>query len=217
MRSMTEENTEPLRWARAGALTSGVLATLSMVGVLAGEVLQGEDFMASAAAQGLGWAGFVAACALALAVAGLGLVLRNVLTPGMVRAWGVLVLATAATAGAAATLALVVPTLADQAPDLATEPPAAVPATFILSGLVMGVSGVVLGVALRRAVPALPRWVVNLFVVGSVVAILPLPSRFFLLALGVAAVLGQLDPRSESGAEEAGEAGLQASSSGSTR
>jgi hypothetical protein len=192
MTGTTEEHTEIVRWARAGALASGALGTVSMVGVLAGEVLQGEDFMGSSAAQALGWASFAAACALVLGVAGLGLVLGPALTRGMSRAWGVLLLATAAATGAAATLALVVPALVDRAPELATEPPAAVPATFILSGLAMGVSGVVLGLGLRRARPGLPRWVVNLFVVGSVVAIVPLPSRFFLLALGVAAVLAQV-------------------------
>jgi hypothetical protein len=173
-------------------LAGGVLATLSMVGVIVGEIAQGEDFMGSVTAQLLGWGGFAAACALVLGVAGLGVALAPVLTRGLSRVWAVLMLATATATGAAATLALVVPALADQAPDLATDPPAAVPATFILSGLVMGVSGVLLGLGLRRAVPDLPRWTVNVFVVGSVVAILPLPSRYFLLAFGVAAVLAQL-------------------------
>lgn len=177
---------------RAAAMAAGVLATVSMAGVLAGEITQGTDFMGSAAAQLLGWAGFAAACALVVGVAGIGAALAPALSRAMTRVWAVLLLATAATAGAAATLALVVPALADRAPEIANDPPAAVPATFILSGLVMGVTGIVLGLGIRRAVPGLPRWVVNLLVVGSVVAIVPLPSRYFLFAFGVAAVLAHV-------------------------
>jgi hypothetical protein len=192
MNSTSGRAPETVRWAEAGALTGGVLATLSMVGVVAGEIVQGEDFMGSVTAQLLGWGGFAAACALVLGVAGLGVALAPVLSPWLSRVWVMLMLATATTTGAAATLALVVPALADRAPALATDPPAAVPATFILSGLAMGVSGVFLGLGLRRAVPALPRWTVNLFVVGAVVSILPLPSRFFLLSFGVAMVLARV-------------------------
>jgi hypothetical protein len=115
----------------------------------------------------------------------------------MTHAWAVLLLATVAAAGGAATLALVVPTVAERLPELATNPPASVPATFIISGLVMGVTGVVLGLGLRRVAPELPRWTVNLFIVGSVVAIVPLPSRYFLLAFGVAAVLSHLPGHTE--------------------
>jgi hypothetical protein len=181
-----------IRWARSAALTAGILATLSMVGVLLGEVALGEDFMGSTSAQLLGWGSFAASAALVLGIAGIGAASGRVLSPAMTGAWAVLMLGTVAAAGGAATLALVVPTLAERLPELATNPPASVPATFILSGLVMGVAGVVLGLGLRRAVPELPRWTVTVFVVGSVVAIVPLPSRYFLLAFGVAAVLTRL-------------------------
>ncbi|WP_148571919.1 hypothetical protein [Nocardioides caldifontis] len=174
--------------ARAAAL-AGALATVGVVGVVAGEVTIGTDFMETTAAQLLGWCGFAAACALVLGVAGL----RDHLTDAREQGWAaVLLLGTAATTGAAATLALVVPALAERAPDVATDPPAAVPATFILSGVVMGISGIAMTLRIRSAVPSLPRPVFLLMLVGSVVAILPLPSRFFLLAFGIAALLGHL-------------------------
>lgn len=175
--------------AAQAAMVAAGLATVSLVGVIVGEVVVGTDFMSSTAAQLLGWGGFAAACALVLGIAGLG----DRLAAGVQQAWwAVLLLGTAATTGAAATLALVVPTLADRAPEIATDPPAAVPATFVISGLVMGVSGIALALRLRTDLPALPRAVFLLLVVGSVVAILPLPSRFFLLAAGVAVLLRHL-------------------------
>lgn len=175
--------------AAQAAMVAAGLATVSLVGVIVGEVVVGTDFMSSTAAQLLGWGGFAAACALVLGIAGLG----DRLAAGVQQAWwAVLLLGTAATTGAAATLALVVPTLADRAPEIATDPPAAVPATFVISGLVMGVSGIALALRLRTDLPALPRAAFLLLVVGSVVAILPLPSRFFLLAAGVAVLLRHL-------------------------
>jgi formate-dependent nitrite reductase membrane component NrfD len=68
-----------------------------------------------------------------------------------------------------------------------------VPAIFIISGVVMGVSGILLALRVRASNPSLPRSVFLLLVVGSVVAILPLPSRFFLLAFGVSALLRHFD------------------------
>lgn len=193
---MSEDTT---RIAGHAAVVAAGLATIGMVGALAGEIVVGADFMGTPAAQLLGWCSFAAACALVLGVAGLG---GRLATARERASWAVLLLGTAATTGAAATLALVVPALTDRAPDLANNPPAAVPVTFIVSGLVMGVSGIVLALGLRASIPTLPRAAFLLTVVGSVVAILPLPSRFFLLAFGVATVLRHLAEMRESGAEQ---------------
>lgn len=173
---------------RAGVL-GGVLGLSSLVTVLAGEVARGADFMGSSVAVLAGWAGFASVCLLALALVALAVRYGPRLSAAGSWALALLVVATAVTAGAASTLALVVPTLAERAPAIANDPPAAVPATFILSGLAMGLSGLVLMVALRRAVPALPQWVAVLGMVASVVAMAPLPSRSFLLSFAVAAVL----------------------------
>lgn len=195
MKVHDEVSADLIRWTRSAALIAGILATVSLVGVLVGEIGMGEDFLGSAPAQLLGWGGFAAAGALVLGIAGLGVAGARLLSSVMAGAWAVLLLATVAATGGAATLALVVPTVAERLPELAADPPASVPATFIISGLVMGVAGVALGLGLRRAAPELPRWTVNLFIVGSVVASVPLPSRYFLLAFGVAAVLAHLPVR----------------------
>lgn len=180
---------ETTRLASRAAATGGALGAVTAVGAIVGEVVAGAEFMGSTSAEALGWTSFLAACALVLGVAGL---VPVVTTQGQRLAWAALMVGTAATTGATATLALVVPALTDRAPDLASNPPAAVPATFILSSMVMGVSGIALALGLRKVLPALPRPAFLLLVIGSVVAITPLPSRFFLLAFGVAAVLAHV-------------------------
>jgi hypothetical protein len=69
-------------------------------------------------------------------------------------------------------------------PELVSDPPAAVPPTFIFSGVVMGICGIVLAVGLRRAAVA-PRAVTTLLIVAAVITMVPLPSRFFLLSVAV--------------------------------
>lgn len=181
-----------------------MVALVSLVLVLGGEVARGADFMGSPPAVLGGWLSFVAAALLMVGVSGLAVRFTAGLSAAGVAGLAVLSFATAMTVGAASTLALVVPTLADKAPSIAADPPAAVPATFILSGLAMGVSGIVLAVALRRAAPWLPRWSTALLIVGSVVTIVPLPSRYFLLAFAVAALLGSSQGLRRSGGRRAG-------------
>ena len=170
--------------AGRAAIAGGVLGLASLVTALTGEISQGEDFMGTVAAQLAGWAGFVASALLVVGL--LGVAVRYCAVLSGAGRWALLVLgfATAMTVGASSTLALVVPTLADEAPTLVNDPPAAVPPTFIFSGLVMGVCAIVLAVGLRRA-GAVPAAVSTLLIVGAVVTMVPLPSRFFLLAFAV--------------------------------
>lgn len=172
--------------ARAGraAIAGGVLGLVSLGTVLAGEISQGEDFMTTVAAQLAGWAGFVASALLMVGL--LGVAVRYGAVLSCAGRWALLVLgfATAMTIGASSTLALVVPTLADKAPTLVNDPPAAVPPTFIFSGLVMGMCAIMLAVGLRRTGAVVPS-VGMLLIVGAVVTMVPLPSRFFLLAFAV--------------------------------
>jgi hypothetical protein len=167
----------------------GAAGLMSLFMVLAGEVTQGESFMGTGLAVVAGWLGFLGACLLVPGLLGLAIRHAGELSRAGRLALLSLAVATAVMAGASSTLALVVPAIAERLPELATEPPAAVPATFILSGLAMGVSGLVLAIALRRA-GTLPARATTLLMVASVVTILPLPSRYLLLGFAVAAVLG---------------------------
>ena len=178
--------------AGRAAVAGGVLGLASLVTVLVGEVTKGTGFMDTTAAALAGWAGFLAASLMVVGL--LGVAARHAAALSATGRVALLVLgfATAVTVGASSTLALVVPSLVDRVPGLVTDPPAAVPPTFIISGLVMGICAVVLSVGLRRS-GAISRGVARFLVVAAVLTMVPLPSRFFLLAfaLGVLALAPQ--------------------------
>lgn len=173
--------------AGRAAVIGGVLALGSLVTVLVGETTKGTDFMGTTAAELAGWAGFVASALVVVGLLGVAVRFSGALSRAGQVALLVLGLATAVTVGASSTLALVVPTLVEVNPELVNDPPAAVPPTFILSGLVMGVCAIVLAVGLRRS-GAASRGVTTFLMVGAVLAMVPLPSRFFLLAFALGAL-----------------------------
>jgi hypothetical protein len=185
-------STQPPTLMRAGkvaSLGSGWLAVTALIIVFANEATRGQDWVATGWASLAGWASFIGACLLVVGLIGLAVRFSDDLSSAGMWALAGLGFTGAVTAGAMSTLALVVPDLAHRMPDITTNPPAAVPPTFILSGLAMGVCGLVLAVALRR-VATVSRWAGVLLIAGSIATMLPLPSRYFLLAFGVAAVLG---------------------------
>jgi hypothetical protein len=174
--------------AGRAALAGGVLGIGSLVAVLVGETTQGmTGFMGSPVATLAGWGSFAASALLVVGLVGVAVRYADRLS-GVGRAAMLLLgFATAVMVGVNATLALVVPTLAAVAPELAGDPPVVVPATFILSGLVMGVCALVLAGSLRRS-GAVTTSVFGLLVAGAILTMVPLPSRFFLLAFAVGAL-----------------------------
>lgn len=185
-------------FVRATGLASilgGVLALGSLVTVFVIEANSSDNMMNSAAAVPAGWASFVAASLLAVGLLGVAVRYVGVLSGAGRAALLVLGFATAITIGATATLALVVPELLDRMPDIVENPPASVPPTFILSGLVSGIAAIALAVALRKAGE---RGIgTNLLFVGAVFTMVPLPSRFFMLAFAIGALLVVQSVRSE--------------------
>lgn len=176
-----------VRSAGLAAITGGVLGLAALVTVLVIETQAGDNMMSSPGATLAGWASFLAASLLAVGLLGVAVRYVGVLSTAGRSALLLLTFTTAITVGATSTLALVVPDLLDRMPDLVNNPPAAVPPTFILSGLASGICAVVLAVALRRA--GLHRTATNLLILGAVLTMLPLPSRFFMLAIAVGVLL----------------------------
>lgn len=176
-----------VRQTGRAAMVGGGLALASLVTVFVVETRAADGMMSASGATLAGWGSFVAASLLAVGLLGLAVRYAGVLSTAGRIALGVLGFATAITVGASSTLALVVPTLVEQAPELVTDPPAAVPPTFILSGLVSGIATLVLATALRKAGQRGVGLV--LLYAGAVVTMVPLPSRFFLLAFAVGVLL----------------------------
>lgn len=179
-----------LKWARPVAVSGAVFAILAFALVVINEATsQGEvQSMASAKADAAGILSLLGAVALLVSVVALFVRTGKELPAGGGIAFLVVLLGAALTTASVGTLALVVPHLAENAPEIALNPPALVPATFIVSGLVMGIGGIALAISLRRA-DLFPRWMTTLLIVASVIGIAPLPARFFVFAAAVAAML----------------------------
>lgn len=174
--------------ARRAAQVAGVTGLLALAGVMVGETTLGEDFTGSPLAAAAGWLVFLSTGLLVLGITGLLVGPARAAGAGGRRAAWAMQLAAAAFSAASATLPLVVIGTHDRYPDLVNEPPVAIPATFILSGVALGAAGIALALALRRAGVVSSR-VMTFLIAASVVAIVPLPAKHFLLAFAVAAVL----------------------------
>jgi hypothetical protein len=126
---------------------------------------------------------------IALLVALLALYLPHAAALGVLGLVGFLaaLLGTALAVGAAWSYVFVLPYLAANAPELADSSTGSVLVGFVLSYLLMGLGWLLLAVVwLRKG--AYRRWAVVLLAVGSVVTIVPMPSRTLLLCVGVACI-----------------------------
>lgn len=171
--------------ARCG-VAGGALGLTSLVGIIVGEVAVGESYMGTDWAAVWGAVAFLGALLLVAALVGAALRTAPVLGGAGIAGLVGAALAVAAMAGSTATL-LLVPALSERAPDIVVDPPAVVPALFISSGLLLGISVIAMAVSLRRAA-VLPAWTTRLLLAAGVVTIVPLPSRYFLVALALGAI-----------------------------
>jgi len=90
-------------------------------------------------------------------------------------------------AGGYWTYVFVVPYVAGPAPTLADQSSGSLLVGFVVSFLLMGLGWMLFAVATLRT-RVYPRWAVVLLMAGSVVTIVPLPSRTLVLAVAVAAL-----------------------------
>jgi len=84
------------------------------------------------------------------------------------------------------TQVFVTPFLIAEAPELLEQSPGPVLAGYVLSYTLLGVGALLFSIATLRA-RAFPRWTCVLAIVGAVVCLAPLPSRYFLFAIAVSA------------------------------
>ena len=177
------------RIARLAAPAGYLAAALALIALPLFLVVVGSGTISEAAESPAFYAPTLAALGstIALLVALVALYLPHAETLGVPGLVGFLaaLLGTALAVGAAWTYVFVVPYLADGAPGLADSSTGSVLVGFVLSYLAMGLGWLLLAVVrLRRGVYR--RWAVVFLVVGSIVTIVPIPSRTLLLCVAVA-------------------------------
>ena len=187
-----------IRLGSYAGIASLAFALAALVGFL---VSVGSDEISDAA----GSAGFyfAASCALAsllllpLALLGLWLAQRDLMTSFGTSAFAAALLGTMLAIGASWTYVFVVPHFADTAPELVNEGSGVLLAGFLISYAALALGWVAFGVATLRT-RVFPRWAALLLIVGGALAILPMPSRTLVLALALALLgIQLLRPRSE--------------------
>lgn len=179
-----------LKWATPVAVLAAVLAVVSFGLVVINEATArgATQAMATTTSDVAGMLSLLAAMALLVSIVALFVRTGTKLSLAGGGAFLVVLLGAALTTASMGTLALVVPHLAEKAPHIALNPPALVPAAFILSGFIMSIGGIAWAIALRRT-DLFPRWQTTFLIVGSVICMAPLPARFFVFAAASAALL----------------------------
>lgn len=171
--------------ASRSAALAGPAAVLAVVLFFAALAVHGDDAVALTRSA-LG----VASSAVGLLSTGLlliGLVHLALSSPALREAPAALVLAGAGTlllSGGAWAQLVVLPALATEAPVMANEGHSLVTAGYVVSFLVACLGWLLVALRLRRE-PQLRRGHVRLLLAGALLMIVPLPGRWFLLAIAV--------------------------------
>ena len=175
---------------RRGAVLTGPAAVLSLLLLLAALAVHGSE-VSDLARSPLG----ALSSAVALVSVGLlllGLVHLALTAPGLqdrIGMWAVLAagFGTLLLVGGTWSLLVVLPALAVEAPALAREGTALVSAGYIVSFLATGLGWLLVALRLRGST-VLSSGQSALLLAGSVLMVVPLPSRWFVLALAVTLV-----------------------------
>lgn len=188
--------TRLIQVGRVPGLLAGPLAVASVALVIASEITAGgsieamEGSMTGLLGGVLGLAGGIA-----LLVGLIAVCLRHHdLLEGLGLAGFLVAVAGAAmSVGGLWSQVFVVPYLIAEAPDLLTQSPPPVLFGYVLSYGLLGVGALLLSIAALRS-RAFPRWTSILAIVGAVLCLAPLPSRYFLFAIAVTVWSAQTAP-----------------------
>ena len=174
------------RLAGPGGIVAAVLAVAALVLFV---VVVGSDPISKGAEKPAFYAPTLAALGsiIALLVALIALFARQSEQLGTLGIVGFVsaVIGTALGVGGTWTYVFVLPFLSQEAPGVGDESSGSLLVGFVVSYLLMGVGWLLFAVATLKT-GVFPRWAVILLMVGAVVAIIPMPSRTLVLALGAA-------------------------------
>jgi hypothetical protein len=179
---------------RPAALATGPLSLLSLVLLVLTFVVEGFDsdlaIAKSPYAIAAAVCGMVSVMLLALAIFRLTSEFAGLRSGvGQAGAWMAMV-GTLLGVGGAWSMVFVLPGLAHMegaGAEVATSGVPLVQVGYIASFIIMAVGWLLIGVGLLRS-GEVPRWAAVTVIVGALVCIVPLPSRFFVIALAVTAI-----------------------------
>lgn len=188
--------TRLIQWARPIGLLAGPLAIVSVALVIASEVSSGGSIEAmEGSLSGLlgGILGLTGAIALLIGLIAVYLHQHDRL--GILGLSGFLValIGAAMSAGGVWSQVFVVPHLLAEAPDVLEQGAGPVLVGYLMSYSLLGVGALLFSVATLRG-GAFPRWTSIMGIIGAVLCLAPLPSRYFLFALAVTAWAVHLRP-----------------------
>lgn len=186
-----------IQWARPLGLLAGPLAIASVALVIASEISSGGSVEAmEGSVTGLlgGVLGLIGAIALLIGLIAVYLHQHDRL--GELGLFGFLLSLTGAamSVGGVWSQVFVVPHLIAEAPELLEQGAGPILAGYVLSYSLLGVGAFLFSIATLRG-RAFPRWTAILGIIGAVVCLAPLPSRYFLFAIAVTAWTVRLRPQ----------------------
>lgn len=186
-----------ISWGRAIGMSAGPLAIASVALVIASEVGSGGSIEAmEGSATGLlgGVLGLLGAIALLIGLIAVYLHQHDRLSRLGDVGLFVALAGAAMSVGGVWSQVFVTPFLIAEAPELLEQSPGPVLAGYLISYTLLGVGALFFSIATLRG-RAFPRWTSVVAIVGAVVCLAPLPSRYFVFAIAVSAWAAHVRPR----------------------